>query len=213
MIEKNKVPSKVLIINNNKLTIFAIREILNRAFDYEIVIHHEVKNDFNTLLNDKSVKLVFIDAGLLSEKNMRMALQKNTSVNVIALISNGADLCIRHIIKDSVDGIIENSHDADTIISIIQLVIKGFQCIPQDKGLNENNRRISNLTQRELDIFYLISEGMSNKEIASVLNISHKTVSVHRYNIMFKLRINNSAEFSRIQKKQALPSFLGVNEL
>jgi DNA-binding NarL/FixJ family response regulator len=49
------------------------------------------------------------------------------------------------------------------------------------------------LSQREIDVVKLIKEGLSSKEIALRLDISLKTVEVHRYNILKKLSLKNTA--------------------
>jgi DNA-binding NarL/FixJ family response regulator len=56
---------------------------------------------------------------------------------------------------------------------------------------------VPSLTQREQEVLRLVIEGKSNKEIASLLVISPKTVSVHRSNIMTKMGVHNSAELVR----------------
>lgn len=57
----------------------------------------------------------------------------------------------------------------------------------------EDSPNINTLTEREMQIINLIKEGLSSKEIASKLNISLKTVEVHRHNILKKLKLKNSA--------------------
>ncbi|HTE07298.1 MAG TPA: LuxR C-terminal-related transcriptional regulator, partial [Flavitalea sp.] len=52
---------------------------------------------------------------------------------------------------------------------------------------------VNALTEREIQIINLIKEGQSSKEIAANLNISLKTVEVHRHNILKKLKLKNSA--------------------
>lgn len=54
------------------------------------------------------------------------------------------------------------------------------------------------LTKREKQTLISIVNGDSNKIIASNLNISEKTVGVHRYNLMKKLNAKNTAELVRI---------------
>ncbi|MER3497980.1 MAG: DNA-binding response regulator [Chitinophagaceae bacterium] len=49
------------------------------------------------------------------------------------------------------------------------------------------------LSQREIQIISFIKKGYSSKEIADALDISVKTVEVHRYNILKKLNLKNSA--------------------
>lgn len=52
---------------------------------------------------------------------------------------------------------------------------------------------ISSLSPREIEIIKLVSKGSSSKQIAEVLKLSPKTVEVHRYNIMKKLKLKNAA--------------------
>jgi DNA-binding NarL/FixJ family response regulator len=54
--------------------------------------------------------------------------------------------------------------------------------------------RSAGLTQRELEVLQMIVDGKSNKEIATVLDLSANTVAVHRANIMNTLGIHKTAE-------------------
>ncbi len=47
------------------------------------------------------------------------------------------------------------------------------------------------LTQRENEVMHLILNGISNSDIAGLLNISHKTASAHRMKIYRKYNVNN----------------------
>ncbi|HXF41205.1 MAG TPA: response regulator transcription factor [Blastocatellia bacterium] len=50
------------------------------------------------------------------------------------------------------------------------------------------------LTERELEVTRLLAEGKSNKEVATALSITTRTVETHRANIMRKLEINSIVE-------------------
>jgi DNA-binding CsgD family transcriptional regulator len=52
---------------------------------------------------------------------------------------------------------------------------------------------IEPLTHRENEIVQLISHGNSSKEIGGLLRVSYKTVEVHRYHILRKLKLKNAA--------------------
>lgn len=72
----------------------------------------------------------------------------------------------------------------DEIKNILsEQVISGEE---QQSGLNA-------LSQREIEVIAFIKKGYSSKEIANALNISVKTVEVHRYNILKKLNLKNAA--------------------
>ena len=60
------------------------------------------------------------------------------------------------------------------------------------------------LSQREIEIINFIKKGFSSKEIAESLEISVKTVEVHRYNILKKLNLKNSA---------ALVNFINTSQM
>jgi DNA-binding NarL/FixJ family response regulator len=60
-------------------------------------------------------------------------------------------------------------------------------------GGDEPQNGLNALSQREIEIINFIKKGFSSKEIAESLEISVKTVEVHRYNILKKLNLKNAA--------------------
>ncbi|MDP1827843.1 MAG: response regulator transcription factor [Archangium sp.] len=54
------------------------------------------------------------------------------------------------------------------------------------------------LTDREKEVFKLIAEGSSSKEVAQVLDVSVKTAMSHREHLMEKLQVHNRAELVRL---------------
>jgi len=72
----------------------------------------------------------------------------------------------------------------------------------EDEGVRQPDMNI--LSRREIEIVHLIREGLSSKEIALRLDVSLKTVEVHRYNILKKLGLKNTA---------SLVNFINLNGL
>jgi DNA-binding NarL/FixJ family response regulator len=62
---------------------------------------------------------------------------------------------------------------------------------------DDNQTVTSQLSHREKEILQLIAEGKNAKEIAFVLDLSFKTINVHRQNIMKKLKLGSVAELTR----------------
>jgi two-component system invasion response regulator UvrY len=58
---------------------------------------------------------------------------------------------------------------------------------------DDSQTGLNALSQREIEIIHFIKKGFSSKEIAENLDISVKTVEVHRYNVLKKLNLKNSA--------------------
>ena len=63
------------------------------------------------------------------------------------------------------------------------------------------------LTAREKEIFVLLADGMTSREIAKHLFISHKTVETHKYNLMEKLGVESIAQLTKIAAKKGLIRF------
>jgi RNA polymerase sigma factor (sigma-70 family) len=61
----------------------------------------------------------------------------------------------------------------------------------QQEGLHDT---YDLLTEREREVLQLLAEGNSNKQVATILNISTYTVETHRTNLMQKLNLHNTAE-------------------
>jgi RNA polymerase sigma factor (sigma-70 family) len=53
------------------------------------------------------------------------------------------------------------------------------------------------LTPRQKEILRLVAQGLTNREIAEHLGISVRTVEVHRFNLMRRLRVRNVAQLLR----------------
>jgi two-component system invasion response regulator UvrY len=82
----------------------------------------------------------------------------------------------------------------------IEEVMKGnryicseVKTILSEQAFDEENSGANSLSNRELEIIKFIKDGLSSKEISAALNISLKTVEVHRHNILKKLNLKNSA--------------------
>ncbi len=63
--------------------------------------------------------------------------------------------------------------------------------------LEAESSPVSKLTDREFEVFQLIGQGQSTKEIAAGLHLSAKTVEVHRINIKQKLNLKSAPELIR----------------
>lgn len=75
--------------------------------------------------------------------------------------------------------------------AIAQMLVEDFTRQMQKKGVADSYEL---LTEREREILQLLAEGKSNKEAATVLNVSPYTVETHRNNLMQKLNLHNTAE-------------------
>lgn len=78
------------------------------------------------------------------------------------------------------------------------------QGIELDRSAREHRQRrrqlaerVARLTTREHEVMRLVAQGKSNKEVASTLNLSPKTVEVHRAHVMEKMEVSSLADLIR----------------
>lgn len=99
-------------------------------------------------------------------------------------------------------GYVTKNSSKDEMINAILEVYNGnryiceeIKTIISEQLMDEKTEgpNINTLTDREIQIINFIKEGFSSKEIGFKLNISLKTVEVHRHNILKKLKLKNSA--------------------
>jgi DNA-binding NarL/FixJ family response regulator len=92
-----------------------------------------------------------------------------------------------------------NQGDAVLSSAITRLVIEDYLRFGEIRPSDDDEC----LTPREREVLQLIAEGYTNKQIAEILNISIKTVQVHRTNMMKKLDLHDRGELIKyaIQKK------------
>ena len=62
------------------------------------------------------------------------------------------------------------------------------------------------LTEREREVLQLLAEGKSNKEVATILDLSTYTIETHRQNLMQKLGLHNTAEIVLYAVRKAIIS-------
>jgi two-component system, NarL family, response regulator NreC len=75
--------------------------------------------------------------------------------------------------------------------AITQTLLEDYMRVLKQEGLSDS---FELLTAREKEVLQLLAEGKTNKEAASILNVSLYTVESHRTNLMQKLNLHNTAE-------------------
>jgi DNA-binding NarL/FixJ family response regulator len=115
---------------------------------------------------------------------------------VLILSMHADDNYVRNALDAGAKGyLLKSSIDVD-LVGAIRSVAEGKRFM--GNGLRYAARgqddELSKLTAREKQVLQLIAQGRSNKEIATLLELSVNTVSVHRANLMEKMNIHRTAE-------------------
>ena len=131
--------------------------------------------------------------GLLATRKI---LEQQPQTLVLMLSMHPEETLVRQALDAGARGyVLKNAVDLE-LGAAIRRVVAGETVLDSQLIRPEalKGDRGEHLTPRELEILQMIVEGKSNKEIATVLDLSANTVAVHRANIMDALGIHKTAE-------------------
>ena len=124
----------------------------------------------------------------------KMNLRRCT-LPVIFITGHGdVPMAVSALKKGAVDFIEKPFNDKELLRVIGQCLERERATREQRQREGEAARRLAGLTEREREVMDLVLAGKLNKQIADVLNISIKTVEVHRARIMDKMGVRSVAE-------------------
>ncbi|MEQ1889305.1 MAG: response regulator transcription factor [Alphaproteobacteria bacterium] len=106
-----------------------------------------------------------------------------------------------HAIDLGADAVISKIDPPEIIFSALEGIIEGRQYISgwvHEFAGSAGDDRVQNLTARERQVLALMTEGLSNTEIAKHIGVEARTAKKHRENLMRKLKVSTAVEASRI---------------
>ena len=195
--KKHKI--SVLLVDDHALVRRGFRLMLEDDPEIQIVGEAGDGVEAVKLTGELHPRVVVMDCALPGMSGMdatRKIRQQWPEIGVLMLTMHSEDTWVRLALDAGANGyILKSAVDLD-LIEAVKKVADG-QTVLDPKVVKPSNlkgEKNLGLTNRELEILQLIVNGKSNKEIASDLDLSVNTVSVHRANIMEALGIHNTAE-------------------
>ncbi len=130
-------------------------------------------------------------------------LQKMQFQLPVIIITGHGDISIAvKALKDGVFDFVEKPFDDEVILESIRQAVQYCEYQQEQHSIhNMLSERFDTLTSREKEVMEKIVLGMSNKQIAAALNISIKTVEVHRSRVMDKMQASSLAALVRMSLK------------
>ena len=198
--------TKVMIADDHSLIREGIKQLLE--FDGSIEVISEAANGIDCIEKLESFvpDILLLDINM-PEKNGLEVLdeikKKKYDVKVLILtVHNELEYLIKAV-DIGVDGYILKDSESAELKRAIQAVLAGENYIQASLIPALNNRlanrdidkdKIDSLTSRELEVLIQVANGMLNKEIATNLNISERTVKNHVSNIFKKIDVSDRTQ-------------------
>jgi DNA-binding NarL/FixJ family response regulator len=204
----------ILIVDDHALLCETWSTLLNLVPGFEVIA--ESGNAQNAIALTKKLQpdIVLMDVNMPGLNGMDatgILCKISPQTKVIGVSSHVRPAYAVKMMRNGAMGYVTKTSSIAELKLAISEVTGGKKYICQETKNNMANEMVENheppenrLTARELEIISFIKKGFSSKEIAFSLYVSVKTIEVHRYNILKKLNLRNSAELINFMNNSPL---------
>jgi two-component system response regulator NreC len=205
----SKIEYKIILADDHQIILDGIAGILKSQPGYNVLGTANSGIKVLELLKLFTPDLIISDVempGLNGIELLKIIKSEYPGIKIIMLTMYKEANLAKELLNLDTDGYILKTTDQAELLLAVNTVLNGKKYISPELSYNllnteifpnPNQQLLNQLTERELEILILVSQGYSNKEIAETLFISPKTVDNHRTNMMAKLNIHNIAGLTR----------------
>jgi len=205
----------ILIADDHKLIRETWSYILNRDSRFEVIGSCSNSEEAVKMCEALQPQVVLMDINMVPFSGIEATRRiKEVSPNsqIIAVTMHTQPSYARKMLQVGASGYVTKNSSKEEMINAILEVSSGnkFMCEEIKELLSEVQAdsgavsAINSLTEREMDVINLIKQGSSSKDISLKLDISIKTVEVHRHNILKKLKLKNAASLIYFMNTSAI---------
>jgi DNA-binding NarL/FixJ family response regulator len=207
----------ILLVDDHRLIRDSWSFILNSDPRFEVIGETSSGEEAIEIARDKRPDIVLMDVNMTPVNGFDATKQIrkfSPGSKVIGVSMHSMPAYAKRMLQLGAMGYVTKNSSKEEMIAAITEVNNGRKYICDEvknilaqQELDEGSATVTDmntLSRRELDIIQLIKEGYSSKEIALKLDISLKTVEVHRYNILKKLNLKNTAALVNFINTQGL---------
>jgi DNA-binding NarL/FixJ family response regulator len=205
------MPISVAITDDHPLAISGIKSML---LPFKHINTEATYHSGNALLEGLAIRqpdVLLLDIMLpdISGKELAPIISKTyPKIGIIALTSLDAPAVVKMMLKKGCLGYLLKDTDEQTLVTAIEEVNEGHEYLEPSlkehllQNFIKNQKTASSIlpeiTQREKEILQLIVEEYTTQEISDKLFISFRTVENHRYSLLQKLEVKNTAGLVRV---------------
>ena len=200
---------RILLADDHTMVRQGLRKVLEERPEWEVVAEASDGREAVRLAEQHRPDVAIIDVAmplLNGIETTRQITRRVPGTRVLVLSMHADEAYVTQILQAGATGyLLKDSADVDlmqavTAVSvgksffspaIARVMLDDYVRQLADKGITD---RYESLSEREREIFQLIAEGKTNKEIAALLSVSPSTVETHRGHIMEKLDLHSAAE-------------------
>jgi len=199
-----------LVVDDHPIVCRGLRQLFGDESDLEFVGEAEDVATALKQLQAVDPDLVIVDLSLKNSHGLELIPQikaRNGRVKMLVSSMHDESLFAERVLRAGASGYISKQESPSELIQAIRRVLRGEIYLSSRMsnrllgrivgGETLENDPISGLSNRELQVFEMIGQGLRTKQIAQQLDLSPKTIEAHRENIKTKLNLKSGAELSR----------------
>jgi len=204
---------RILLVEDNRILRDGITALISRQKEFTVTAVSDGSHDVAAMARTVKPHVVLLDLGLGSQSSLEIVEKLKKEFPGIKIIGMGlapAQADIMESVQAGADGFILKDAKVEDVIYTIRAVAAGKTVLPTpmtgslffqiaEQALlrgKRNLKRAVRMTEREKEVIALIADGMSNKQIASNLNIATFTVKSHIHNILEKLELHSRLQIA-----------------
>jgi len=216
--------TKVLIVDDHCVVVEGIKRLLFDEANFEIVGSTEDSRKVVSLVESLKPDIVILDISMPHMDGIEVAhaiKMLDEKIGILVYSMSASKPHVTALFKEGVSGYVLKDEPLSELLSALKVVREGatFYSKPvpkilqnhmkelelgEGKDVSEVRNGIAKLSVREREVFVLLADGLTPKEVSKRLGISPKTVETHKYNIMDKLNVSSLAQFTKIAIKKNL---------
>lgn len=195
----------VLIVDDHQIIFSGLEAKLKDIFSLHFASNNREALKISL---ENNIDAAILDITIGNENGLDLAFDIKKSVPQIIFFSMHKSISIIDKVRhDGYAGFFLKDESIEPMIDILKHPNPGhFYMTDSVKAIFDNQNfygddNYERLTPREQQIFRMIAEGKTPKDISSEINISTKTISVHRENLLHKMGIKTNAEIAHLAIK------------
>lgn len=206
---------KVLIIDDQPLFSIGLSSLLENCKKFDISGIAKNPEAALKIFQKENPSLVILETRMGKENGMDLILKLkalNPQIIILIVSANDEQYYSERALRIGARGYIMKTAEKEKILEAVNTVLDGkiylsevereriFQAITGDstRGIKDWTMSIQKLSNRELQVFSLIGKGYGTIEIASMFNISTKTIDSHKEHLKLKLHCTTSQELRQL---------------
>lgn len=210
---------KIILVDDHKIIRDGLRSLLEKQPEIEIIAEAEDGVSAVRLAKELNPDVMIMDIGLPTLNGIeatRKIIADNPAIKVISLSICSDRWSLEKMIKAGASGYVLKNSAFEELVQAVNIVMDNefYLCEDMSKTIvsdfvgNIKSSEVTNevISAREREVLQLIAEGKTVAEIASCLNISKKTVEVHRSQIYNKLGMSSLADIIKYAIREGLTS-------